>query len=1477
MTPFDFGAFEREAGQLLAQMRKSAAVAAEYESQAKSGRLSTSEASRAAEPAGAAAGGSKSAEAEIRSRGLATDQLVTRQKALTSAEQDASRAESQLAQNMAQSRGSLRTTGALTNEFVDEAKRGAVTIREIGQEVSGTISKFGGWIVAGGAVYFAFDALSDVKRGAIDAASGVEQMSRVINNLDISSATDEVKELANEFNLPISSVTETAFGIGKAYHNQAQALLATKSALYAVKVGELDAGTATKYLISIINGFHLPASAMAGLFDQLLTAQKRYAIDLPSLMAGVGRAAGSFRAAGGDVHTLIALITTLQHVSGQQGNVIGTTIQRSPHFLAMPQNQSVLKQFGVDPNQDIEQVYSEAINAAQGKSGNVQREIAEALFGPQNASRVGIFLLQNKKLFDEVLKQTSPKHAKGAAEEQLEIVLSKASEKIDRIGHQLEQIGLGLARGHLLDSLGLALQTINELLSVANSLLGAFDSLPDGAQKLLAYLIQASLVIKTLRRLNLGETIAGQPQGQVGGVRGGAARFFGYESKDSFAKEARAGFINEQQALQKELSKITTRQYTAGREETAAFKRARETDAAVGPAVKQYGALSPEAAAAKEKAVGAARTATAAAEASEKLAIKEEAAVARLAAIQESIVATRKKVVGGLNAEATIAEAQRLGYPVPAGFEKDPLAGTRKLGATQREVEAINQATKGVVPAGAAEEAGRTSAVVGGAAGKVKDFSSKVGGVKGAVSSLGGAFSGLLGRAGELAFAAFTIGLLSELLTDQADKVGDEFESISAASKSPKARLDRLHQLKKGSQAGEGGETFSDRLDNLITERTKVLGVDVPTLGLGPGKGIGEEREELEAQAAHTIEAELKAQRSAKRKGEPVPFRYISDIRKDIQRVQKSNLGRKQTEEALEKYEEELLHSYAGGKDHNNELAAAQAEIQKAGVETAKGKDLVEKLQNLKASQITERLSSNAALIGGSEGVAYDPAIAHKLALIYEAQVQKLGGATDAKSLSELASARQTYFSAIETAVSSELQYGLDTAKTQGQRSAAYQQALSRYKHFAGSSGADYKKQKEQVEQLEKRRQQVAAQQQEEEGNIHSPGIDATKLPGNEELKKLDTRLQAEKGKLKALADEENQKQRFVRQIIQKLREEQFQANSALRQAEEGAREALTADPVVQTREKIEFLGKEIAQAIKVYGKDSQQVFQLITERRQAQQTLIQDQLGLIQAHGQLATAGILQQVPREKSELYGPGGLLAQLRFEQAHRNAFDPKQIIEIEAQVKQAQAQLEFDVVQEATQLADARFGIREAQAQYKGNGAQAAKIALDKAKYDLAHAQTPQEKLAAQQSVIQAVGAKRDAVAQAKLESIEFEANIAKTTTQDEIEQLENLLHTYKLSMAMRRQIREQIHSLKGQLSSEGDAFNLNVGDFSLPTAYDIRRAVLSGGSGGQSPQVNQSNSFHIENYSSDPNVVGRAIGRALGGAAHSAALSAGVAG
>lgn len=1452
MTPgFDFGAFEKEAAKLLADLRKSVETVSAYEKDARTG----GGAARSSGVSESTAGGVS--DAEIRARGASTDELTARQRALTVAEQESTQAERVMAQVMAANGQGMRNAGALTNEFVEAAKRGEVTVKELGAQVTGTIAKFSGWILAGSAVYFAFDALTAIKRGAIDATSGVQQMSRVINNLDVSKATQEIRDLAAHFNLPIGEVTETAFNVGKAYHNQTQALLATKAALYAVKVGELDAGTASKYLISIIQGFHLPASDTGKLFDQLLVAQKRYAIDLPSLMAGVGRAGGSFRAAGGDIHSLIALITTLQHVSGQQGNVIGTAIQRSPHFIGTPKNESILKQFGIDPSNSITEVYAEAIQAAQGQSGKVQRLIAEGLFGPQYGARVGIFLLQNKKLFAEVFKTTAPKNAKGAAEEQLQITLGKTSEQISEIGHALERLGSELAEGHFLDSIGLALHLLDSTLETVNAIVGAFDQLPGGVQQSLAYLLQFSLLLKGLRRLNVGESVAGGPGGTPGAVRGGIAGFLGHESPTAYAKLTREAFINEEQALQRERGKLGGQLYRGQRRETLALGNAGAASEEHARAVGLYGSSSPEALAAQRKLEIAQREVTASQQTNLALALDEQAATQRLAEVQTSIAATRRKIVGGLDTEATVREAERLGYPIPPGFSKGgterPITlGQPPLPSQLKELEAVKALeARGLIPAAVGAEAGAAETGAGVATRQVSGLGTKLGGLRGGLSKMGSSFSTLLGRTGELAFAAFTIGFLSDELVKLAENVGEEFDRISVSGDSAKTRLDHLKGLRKGS---ESGETFSDRLTNALTEHVDVGPVPVPTFGLGPEKGVGEQRAEVEAGEAKNIEHILQLQNRARKEGKAVPFRYVKEISNDIERVKKSGESRKQINESLEKYEEELVHS-ASSPHQKQELTKAHALLQQAHADNASNKDLVESLQALQSKEISKRLQEDVKLFGGTAGSQVNPVYLKKAALTYQALAERIGNTTDPAQLSELLTERQQLFSGVEQAIGGELQNQLDLAKSPGARARAYSQAFSSYRNFAGSSDAEVRKQQQVVQQLESRAGQGGTEKA---------------------LKGISKHLTAEKQKLKELEEQQGQKARFFRDVIAKLREQEYQANSALRQSQEGALEALTADPILQTEEKIRFLGKEIAQAIKVFGRDSQQVFQLISEQRQAQQQLIQSQLGVIQAKSNLETAGIIEQVPKERATLNGASGLKAQLAYAESHRQDFDPKQIIELQAQVRAAEAQLAFDVVQQATQLADARFGINEARAQGSGQSALAAKIAVQKAKYDLAHAQTPLDKLNAQQNLIQALSAKRDAVAQARIDTISFEASIAKISTQEELTQLETLLHTYKLSLTARRQLREQIHSLKGQLASEGEGFNLNVGDFSLPSAYDIRRAVLGGGSGGGAT-VNQTNHFNIDNHSGDPNVVGKAITTALGGAAESAARSAGVTG
>lgn len=1489
---FDFGAFQKEAAQLLAQIRASGDKLAAIEREVKGGRATTSEVrARASEPVTAGGGGAgTTAEAEIRSRGLATDQLLAKQRELTTATRASSESERIMAQTMAQTSAGMQKSGALTNEFVDAAKRGEVTVRELGQQVAGTIAKFGGWIVAGSAVYFAFNALSAVKRGAIDAASGVNELQRVVNGVNTKKAEQEFQSLAGHFNLPIKEVADAAYEMGKVFNNQEEAFTAAKQVLYAVKIGELDTAAASRYLISIINGFHLPASRMADVLDQVNQAQNNFGVSTEDVLSGVAKASGAFHQASGefkqygrDYSYLLALITTGVKVTGQTGPTVGTAIARAPNFLRRPSNQEVLRQFGIEPNGPIEKVLNEAFKRVKTLTGKQVQELAAGIGGPQYGARVFTGLLSNYQKFKEVSEGTSPKASKGSAQRELQRQLGGVNEQITKLGVTLERIGEGLANSHLLDSLGGSLAVINQMLLGVNTLVQDFSKLPDFTQKFLAYLLQASIVLRLMRRFQVGESIAGGPGAQPGGVRGGVANFFG-EGDRRYARLARTSLVNEQNALESERGRLGGQLGRAASEERYTGQGALRANQALIREQQRSGPLSTETAALQEKQIIAERAYVAAQETTRILKQKEASAAERLASVQASIGRVNK-FGGRLNTKAAIEEAQKQNLPLPAGYGKGGVERPFRLGGTplpsqQAELDAVKEMEKrGIVPPGLESETARATQATSGATGRLTGLGQKFGGLRGGLGKMGGAMSNLLGRAGELAFAAFTIGFLANTLTSVASSIGDEFEGITTSVTTAKAAAE---QAKENATQATAGESFKERLTNAITEHTNLGPIPVPTLGLGGGKGVGEERAEVAALALTKYQDIQKLQDQERGSGKTVQYRYTSDIEKNIKEIEKSGKNRKEIRQALNKYDEQISQSaqaLEGGAHAKGELEKAKTLLSKARVKSAASNELVEKLQLLTSKEISERLQASVTQLGGSLGQSYNAGAAKAAALKYQALVQKAGASHDATSVQELAQARQAYFSGIQTAVAGDLQYALDFAKTPGEKGAAYSQAISRYQAFGSSSDESATKAeaslKKLVQEREKLRRRQASLPPETPGKDVHPEDIAKEQNTAKAIHSLDLEIQAETKKIGDIKKSQVEKRRFIKDIIQQLRIQEYEANSALRQAQEGAREALTANPIVQTEEQIKFLGEQITRAIGIYGRESQQVLTLIAEQRQARQQLAQNQLSLFQSKGGLETAGIIEQIPKEKATLRGAHGLEAQLAFVKSHENQFDPKTLIDLETQVKAAQAQLAFDIQQEANQTKDAHFQIEEARATAGGHTVRAAQIAVQQARYDVAHAQTPLEKLGAQQNLIQSLASKRDAVAQARLESITFEANISKITTQQEIEQLETLLHTYKLSLSMRRQLREQIHSLKGQLSSEGEKFNLNIGDFALPTAYDIRRAVLGAGGGRGGTTVTQNNEFRIENHSNDPAVLGRAIGHALGRGAESAARSAGV--
>lgn len=1371
---------------------------------------------------------------------------------------------SRLAQQQNLASVAMHRHGALTTEFISAAQRGEVTVRELGYQTASTIGKFGGWLVAGSAVYGAFAALSQLGKGALDAYSGVNLLQRVVTEgIDADSLREEFVNLAGDFNLPVETVAEAAYQMGKVFHTQNGALEASKAVLYSVKVGELDVASATRYLIAIVNGFQLPASKMAEVFDQINAAQNRFGISIADVEAGLAKASGTFNAAGGDFSHLLAIITTAQKATGNTGETIGTALARAPNFLRQAQNQDILREFGIQPGQAIDKIIEDAFRISQKLSGEKLQQLASAIFGPQYGARVGTPLLQQQDLYEKVLKRTSPEAAKGSAAQELKTQLASVDQQISAIGTSLQQLGAELANSHAFDAVGLLIKSLDETLQLALQLSQAFGDLPDGVQRTLSYALQLAVVMRLLRRFQLGEAIAGGPTAQPTGARRLFANVFD-SGPIGQAKQFRAGLVGEQTQLEEQRASVTTQiNKAAGLSDAARQAYLGELDR---NQVLQVQAKSGTEASLRSLEQSNTSLANYKGEMVSQAALVDQLRVQaayadqRLVQVNESLARTKRR--GFFSVNQTLAERERtqgVQY-YPSTFQR-PTNAPAVTGAGARaasEAAGVAAAAGRIAPTGAEETMRQAEA-------SVNRNAVRVGRLRGAMGALGNATNTLLNRVGTI-FFGISIGLLLEDLFSQiAEDVGGQLESVERAA--PSAQ--ELRKLAQSKPQDNGG--FNNALFDFVTASGAFHGPVADLLGVGSDEGIGEKLTQVEEQKIIAARNTIQLQAKQRRRGQPVSFRYASELEKRVKQIEQSGLNRAQRLRALEKVEEEADASIentpwgAGtAKQRKGKLRALEQNIEIAKANISTVRDFSDTLAKLDAKTVDSWMESYSSLIGTVTG-GFDSNAFRRAATIYRYQLQELGSSRNPEDLKKLRDNQQNFYEAITQAVSDEVTIGLELAENPGDRLRVARQALGHLSQtLLREPRQAIRDQRGEVEEAQ-RKLRLAREAQNVDPRFRAP------VPSRKELKGLELQYQAQEDNLKLLRKDARERRKYFERIEKQIRQQVYEAIAAVRDARYQYRSSRTADPLRQAAIEIERINADLPGAIKAYGRNSEQVYSLLAEREQALSDQVQSTLDLIQARGDLAAAGInpTDTLAKDRAAL---AALQRQLAYMKGHSNRFDPAEIIQLEAQVIEAQVTLEQDVLKQAIDLRKAQFEIQAARAQAQGHPVQAANAEIASTRYQLGKAQTPLEKLNLEAQLIQQLAAKRDTVAQRRLDTINFEAEIGKLTVQQEIAALERLLKDYKLSLEMRRQIRTQIHSLRN--SDDGGNFDLDVGSITLPTIYDIRRAI-AGGRPSQHVTVNHAPQVTVNNYSSDPNVVGQALTNVLEGPTTSALRSAGV--
>lgn len=431
----------------------------------------------------------------------------------------------------------LTRHGALTSEFIQAFARGQVTLREFEGQMVSTIGKFGGWAVAGAAVYGLFDALKHVKNGATETQAAVLNLGRFLPGLggpagggssQIPVAEQQLRGISTQFNLPIKDVGDAMSIMARTFHNVTDAAEATRAVLAAYRLDQINRTQAEQYLTGISHslGFTtLPqgqqGAALTQVVNGLNALQNTLGARVTQTLPAISRAAPAALAEGVTPPELEAM-AALGVSSGQTGNQVGTALLRSMTRFAW-QGGSTFRQYGITPQVgQYGDLFKQVIGTIdtrqqQGKplSGVDLQRLAQALGGPQLGSRSILPLL-----LQEQINPGAYNRALGTAQhppsyqQDLGQVLGSLGERAKSVGIALENFGSRVGPIILqplvaaFSAFGTFIHLIEGALSPFAQMVGLFQQIPGPIRDIIGLFLALKVGMR-LYQSSAGQTAQG--------------------------------------------------------------------------------------------------------------------------------------------------------------------------------------------------------------------------------------------------------------------------------------------------------------------------------------------------------------------------------------------------------------------------------------------------------------------------------------------------------------------------------------------------------------------------------------------------------------------------------------------------------------------------------------------------------------------------------------------------------------------------------------------------------------------------------------------------------------------------------------------------------------------------------------------------------------------------------------------------------
>jgi TP901 family phage tail tape measure protein len=1138
--------------------------------------------------------------------------------------------------------------GALTSEFILAAARGETTLRELGNQAVVTAGKFGGWTLAASALYGAARAIGQVGTGAIKSSAGVKQLQRVIPNAPNDETQAAFTQLSKQFNVPIDTASDAVYRMGQRFHNLPDAVKAAQASLYSFKTGEVDVATSTENLIAIVNGFGLGADDLSRVYDQINQAQNTFGIRIGDTEAGLAKAAGTYRNAGGDLNYLLAVMTAIGRATNRSGQEIGTGIARGVNEIRKPINQEKLRSQGVEADpQNFQKTLQSALQAAKRDGADLQK-IASGLFGNQYARLIAP-VLKDQTTLNQALQDTSPAASQGSAQRELAKVLSQVDEKIQAIGNSLQRLGAALGRAGVFTPIGAALNLLLGVLNTTNSIIEAFDKLPAPIRQSLVLLGEMALAIRLIRRFGGGERLAGGPLGFLSspdqalkvratkGLRGFRDESFNIQ-ESAGAAHVRARFAADQANIEANRLRRSLQADERSGKVIPYSPTHINRGVEVAKADARAADLSSRAAVA-ERELESARLISA--RATKQLTEVEALRAAQVPAYlrKQNVAVPRELDAPNTRGVGTVADdfgegpQGRLFDPSKINQLNDPKALSRRGKALERSLNKLGAdmiaGTQGLTGMGTAagnlvQRSAPTFARGLSAAERglerIRSVPGRLGpGIRNFAAALGPLDVAIFGYLAGSAISNMANGLQKDL--DDAERFLHDYRGQSReANRKLDIQANRLKEGQTGTQYRHDSLTQLNQFFNPV----ELLGHTIPNAIKDGYESPAARRARVgleSAQEQQNLRLRRENQTNANQRGVARPQLIYSDLIRDIDKDARARsdgiISQREFDKRMGRRAIEAKTLFEPSEQHLREVAIALAAAGRVG---SRG-GYRAALRGLDEKGLTAEIEASTTNIQtfGANARNMD-----RLRSGYDEAVRRWAGRAGPKSIASLAKAREAYFKGVEESVQTELQDALRNAPSEGARQDAYGAAAGTYRKAIAQSRQRVRQAQARLARAE--REFASAQPGAVDGPIPGGRGGDHNLQGDPIARRSTVdqdrqRIQQLKASRTRLRSELAAAERRLQRDLEELRDTAYDDRQAGRQINLALANARTGDPGRQAANAIKTARSQLADATRHYGTSSRQYRQALTELFNAQQQQAQSILANVEANNALMVA----------------------------------------------------------------------------------------------------------------------------------------------------------------------------------------------------------------------------------------------------------------